>query len=91
MRSMRTPTVSCSVIDGNISKIYLNRMMQALGTLKMLKDIDQDNVINGFEFTQFKSLEEAYDNGTFYYPIGKCNGQYLIYWYLIKYMSNYLD
>ena len=76
MRFTRTPTVSDSVIDGNISKLYSNRMIQALGTLKMLKDIDQDNVINGFEFTQFKSLEEAYDNGAFYCPIGKCNDQY---------------
>ena len=76
MRFTRTPTVSDSVIDGNIRKLHSNRMIQALGTLKMLKDIDQDNVIDGFEFTQFKSLEEAYDNGTFYYPIGKRNCQY---------------
>ena len=76
MRFTRTPTVSDSVIDGNISKLHPNRMIQALGTLKMLKDIDQDNVVDGFKFTQFKNLEEAYDNGTFYCPIGKCNGQY---------------
>ena len=76
MKSLRTQTVLCSVIDGNISKLHPNRMIQALGTLKMLKDIDQDNVVDGFEFTQFKSLEEAYDNGKFYYPIGKCNCHY---------------
>ena len=76
MRFTRTPTVLDSLIDGNISKLHPNRIIQALGTLKMLKDIDQDNVVDGFEFTQFKSLEEAYDNGTFYCPIGKWKSQY---------------
>ena len=41
-------------------------MILALGTLRLFKDIDEDNVVEGFEFTQFKSLEEADDHGKFY-------------------------
>ena len=44
-------------------------MIQALGTLKLFKDIDEDNIIEGFEFSQFSSLEEANDNDVFYTPI----------------------
>ena len=76
MRFTRTQIVLCFVIDGNTIKLCSNRMIQVLGTLRLLKDIDEDNVVDGFEFTQFKSLEEANDNETFYSPIDKCNGKY---------------
>ena len=42
------------------------RMIQALGTLKLFKDIDEDNIVEGFKFTQFESFEEANDYGAFY-------------------------
>ena len=45
------------------------RLIQALGTLKLFKDIDEDNIVEGFKFTQFRSFEEANDNGVFYTPI----------------------
>ena len=45
------------------------RMIQALGTLKLFKDIDEDNIVEGFKFTQFRSFEEANDNGVFYTQI----------------------
>ena len=41
-------------------------MIQGLGTIKLLTDIDQDKVLQDFEFTQFGSLEEADDRGEFY-------------------------
>ena len=42
------------------------RMIQGLGTLKLLTDIDQNKVVEDFKFTQFGSLEEADDRGKFY-------------------------
>ena len=44
-------------------------MIQALGILKLFKDIDEDNIVEGFELSQFGSLEEANDNEVFYTPI----------------------
>ena len=41
-------------------------MIQGLGTLKLLTDIDQNTVLDGFEFAHFKNLEEAEDKGEFY-------------------------
>ena len=49
--------------------VYFIRMIQALGTLKLFKDIDEDNIIEGFEFSQYSSLEEADDKGIFYTKI----------------------
>ena len=46
-------------------------MIQGLGTLKLLTDIDQNTVLDGFEFTQFKNLEEADDKGEFYQELEK--------------------
>ena len=48
-------------------------MIQGLGTLKLLTDIDQDRVLEGFEFTQFGSLEEADDKGEFYQELEEDN------------------
>ena len=44
-------------------------MIQALGTLKLFKDIDEDSIVEGFEFSQYSSLEEADDKGVFYTKI----------------------
>ena len=41
-------------------------MIQALGMLKLFKDINENNVVKDFVFTQFKSIEEADDKGIFY-------------------------
>ena len=41
-------------------------MIQALGMLKLFKDINENNVVKGFVFTQFKSIEEADDKRIFY-------------------------
>ena len=41
-------------------------MIQGLGTLKLLTDIDQDKVLEGFKFTQFGSLEDADEKEKFY-------------------------
>ena len=46
-------------------------MIQGLGTLKLLTDIDQNKVVEDFKFTQFGSLEEADDKGKFYERIEK--------------------
>ena len=43
-----------------------SRIIQGLGTLRLLNDIDQNKVLEGFEFTHFKTLEEADDKGEFY-------------------------
>ena len=48
-------------------------MIQGLGTLRMLSDISQDRVLEGFKFTQFENLEEADDKGEFYQEIQKEN------------------
>ena len=48
-------------------------MIQGLGTLRMLSDINQDRVLEGFKFTQFENLEEADDKGEFYQEIQKEN------------------
>ena len=37
----------------------------------MLSDINQNRVLEGFKFTQFENLEEAYDKGEFYQEIQK--------------------
>ena len=47
------------------------RMIQGLGTLKLLSDINQEKVLEGFELTQFKSFEEADDREQFYKRIQK--------------------
>ena len=44
-------------------------MIQALGTLKLFEDIKDNKLVEGFQFTQFKKLEDAVDNNTFYSPI----------------------
>ena len=48
-------------------------MIQGLGTLRMLSDISQNKVLEGFKFTQFENLEEADDKGEFYQEIQKEN------------------
>ena len=47
------------------------RMIQGLGTLKLLSDINKEKITEGFELTQFNSFEEADDREEFYKRIQK--------------------
>ena len=44
-------------------------MIQALGTLKLFKDIDSKNILDDFKFTHFNSIEEANDDNKSYYEL----------------------
>ena len=65
-------------------------MIQALGTLKLFKDIDEDNIMNGFQFSQFRSFEDANGNGVFYTRIvSESEDATVIRWMLIEHMKKY--
>ena len=46
-------------------------MIQGLGTLKLLTDIDQDKVLEGFEFIGVEYSEKSNDGERFYKRINK--------------------
>ena len=64
-------------------------MILALGTLRLFKDIDEDNVAEGFKFTQFKSLEEASDYGEFYAKINNESDEKVVEKQLYDYIKKH--